>query len=448
MQQKITLSTLSVQGENGFSLDELVLAVKEAFASQGFAELLQFILRCVDETVTIGYLSGKRDWKPKPCCEQPCHSLHGWYERRLRTSLGKLKLKFRRLRCSSCGRTLVTLREFMDWERYRSKTGELERAVAETVCDQSYRRTGGHFDEIGLVPVPKSTAHRWVMDSSCDELEKGSENIAQLFADGTGYKRRPEGDKDNRGEVRVALGITQGGRIEPFGAWSSASWDEIGAQIKAKLYDEEKKESRAVEIGVSDGERGLAGMMADLANQQQRCQWHVVRDLNYTMWQEKAGKLERRIAAKNLAGILKVELPKEDFETVKEEEKAALRRKLSESEQALRELSAELRSKGYEKAAGHIEKASGRLFTYARFWLKTGVVSPRVSSWIERVMREIGRRIKKIGFGWSEEGAAKVTRILLRRMDAPGWEKYWQEKLRLQGRVLFRILSVSTLSSN
>jgi len=341
----------------------------------------------------------------------------------------------------------VPLREFMDWERYRSKTGELERTVADVVCDQSYRRTSGHFDEIGLVPVPKSTAHRWVMESECDEGPPGTEDVAQLFADGTGFKRRPDATRNNRGEVRVALGVTKQGKIEPFGAWSGKSWEEIGAEIRSRLTNEAGK-ARTVEFGASDGEPALANLMADLANQSQRCHWHMARDLGYTMWEEKAGKTERRIAAKRLAGILKVELPAEDFERVKDEEKTELRERIETSEGESRRLAEELRGKGYGKAAGHIESASRRLFTYAKFWLRTGVVTPRVTSWIERVMREIGRRIKKIGFGWSEAGAAKVTRILLRRLDAEGWSAYWKKKLRLEGRVLFQVLSVTGACSN
>jgi hypothetical protein len=36
------------------------------------------------------------------------------------------------------------------------------------------------------------------------------------------------------------------------------------------------------------------------------------------------------------------------------------------------------------------------MFSYVRTWLQTGLVTPRVSSMIERMMREIGRRIKKL----------------------------------------------------
>ena len=34
---------------------------------------------------------------------------------------------------------------------------------------------------------------------------------------------------------------------------------------------------------------------------------------------------------------------------------------------------------------------------------------------IERVMRELGRRIKNIAYGWSDRGVTKIARIILKR---------------------------------
>ncbi len=76
------------------------------------------------------------------------------------------------------------------------------------------------------------------------------------------------------------------------------------------------------------------------------------------------------------------------------------------------------------------------MFSYVRTWLETGLVNLRVSSMIERMMREIGRRIKKIGFGWSPEGAAKMTRIIIKRItSADEWTQYWNDKLKITGEV-------------
>ena len=41
------------------------------------------------------------------------------------------------------------------------------------------------------------------------------------------------------------------------------------------------------------------------------------------------------------------------------------------------------------------------------------LVCPRASSFIERTMRAIGRRIKKLGYNWKDEGVGKIARIVL-----------------------------------
>ena len=81
------------------------------------------------------------------------------------------------------------------------------------------------------------------------------------------------------------------------------------------------------------------------------------------------------------------------------------------------------------------------MFSFLRTWLTTGLVSPRVSSMIDRMMREIGRRIKKIGHGWSLKGAAQMTRIIIKRItSADEWNQYWNNKLKITGKVKISFL--------
>lgn len=45
-------------------------------------------------------------------------------------------------------------------------------------------------------------------------------------------------------------------------------------------------------------------------------------------------------------------------------------------------------------------------------------------------MREIGRRIKKIGYNWSPRGAEKMTNIILKKVtSAKEWDEWWKKKL-------------------
>ena len=106
---------------------------------------------------------------------------------------------------------------------------------------------------------------------------------------------------------------------------------------------------------------------------------------------------------------------------------------------------AEFRQHHCPTAARYIERAKTQLTAYLRLWLRCGVIAPRATGLIERLMRELGRRLKKIGFGWTEKGAAKMACILLKRCTAKeAWEAHWKERLGQVGNVhlVFRGIQV------
>ena len=441
MQNIITIDVFCATSEKGFSLDELVFKTKQLFETEGLAGFVALILQLIDEIICMRIVQGKMKPDKQPCCTKPSFGHHDLLDRRFRTSVGDVIIRWRRLKCRQCGQTITPLREFLGLELYQSKTSELEKMVTEVVSEQSYRRSSSHLDIIGSIPVPKSTAHRWVAQSNCDQIDTEDQPLDLLFADGTGYKRRPDPDKDinNRGELRIALGVDKSGSIVTLGAFSGKSWDEISTMINGRTNQDEP----LADILVSDGERALAKSLAGLCKGHQRSHWHLVRDLNYTMWQDNAGKLERKQMQKDLAAVIGIEIPKDDFEQVSSEDREALGNAVKSAEKDVGALIGKLLDKGYEKAADYLVRASRNMFSYVRRWLDTGIVTPRVSSMIERMMRELARRLKRMAFGWSEEGAAKMARIIIKRFTSAGqWDKYWRKKLRIQGNVMLSLRGI------
>ncbi len=442
MQNIITLEVLSAVSENSFSLNELVYRTRELFAKEALAGFVGLILRLTDERICMGMVNGKLKQDSPACCSQPRYEYHGFLDRRFLTSVGKVKIKWRRLRCCNCGRTTIPLREFLGIDRYQSKTSELEKIVTEVVSEQSYRRGSNHLDIIGDIPVPRSTAHRWVAQSDCDRIDTGDDTFNLLVADGTGYKRRPDTEAgiDNRGDLRIALGVDKTGSIVPLGAFSGKSWDDIAVAVRGDRDDK----TPVADMLVSDGERGLVQSLSKLCNKHQRCHWHVVKDLNYKMWEDKAGKIERRQTQKQLAAMIGIELPREDFEEVDDADKAALAKAAGQAQSDVDKLIKQLIAKGYGRAADYLIRASRNLFGYVHRWLATGIVGPRASSMIERMMRELARRLKRMAFGWSEEGAARMARIIIKRFTSAGqWEKYWKQRLGIQGNVMLVLRSIT-----
>jgi hypothetical protein len=446
MQQLIAAQLLAATSEAGFSLDELVLSLREVMAQQGLPALARLILELIDETLALTHATG-RATPPRSCaCGHTHYELKDRRDRQLRTSLGTVHLRWRRLECRGCGKDFIPLRAFLGLERWQSKTAELERIIVEVMSEQSYRRGSAHLDTIGEIPVPKSTAHRWIAQTSADQWDLPDPQPLALVADGTGFKRRPEPKSglSNHGEVRVVVGLTHERKWVGYGVWSGESW----AQIAAHLRGSGPEPSVHAQMFVSDGEKGLADNLAALANNTQRCRWHVLEELKYILWQDGAKVKEQRQPIKDLAAVLAIDLPEGAFEPVQPQEKQTVREQIAAAQKPLEELIARLRARHYDKAAGYLEAARGRLFRWLEFWLQTGLVSPATTSWLERLMRELGRRLKKIAFGWSESGAAKMARILLRRCtDAEQWTEYWKQRLQLQGRVQIHFRGVKTLEA-
>jgi hypothetical protein len=441
MQNIISLKVLSALSENGFSLDELVFRTKELFEKKGLSGFVSLLLQLADERMCMNMIQGRGNRNKHACCSHPQYEHHDQLDRQFRTSVGTVMIRWHRLRCSHCGKNIIPLRTFLGLERYQSKTSELEKLVTEIVSEQSYRRGSSHLESIGNIPVPKSTAHRWVVQSDCDKMDAGTETFDLLFADGTGYKRRPDPQAglNNRGELRLALGVDKSGSVVPLGAFSGKSWEEISSVVQGQRSSDEL----VAEMLVSDGERGLTQSLAALCGDQQRSHWHLVRDLNFPMWQDQADKTQRRQMQKELATIIDIEIPEEDFEQVRDEDKKTLERAVAGAQRDVGKLIGKLLDKGYNMAADYLIRASKNMFGYVRRWLKTGIVTPRVSSMIERMMREIARRLKRMAFGWSEEGAAKMARIIIKRFTSAGqWEKYWRDRLRIQGNVMLILRSI------
>ena len=124
--------------------------------------------------------------------------------------------------------------------------------------------------------------------------------------------------------------------------------------------------------------------------------------------------------------MIAIELPKGSVDEIREKDKAKLLERCGKVERELDKFIEDLGTKGYGVAVNYVSNAKRHLFTYLGTWLELGIRCPRPTSLIERLMREIGRRLKKIAFGWSESGAAKMARMVIARILNPkGWWDHW-----------------------
>lgn len=421
-------------------MDELVLKASELYRSKALNEFVKLMLMAAQEVLSGRLMRGEH--LALSCCGGHEFVLNGGYDRAVRTSVGDVELFWRRVKCKRCGKSFTLLRELMKLDSYQTKTGELEKLVVDSVAETSYRRAVVTLEGHGVVSVPHSTAHRWVLRTDCDEIELSNDVFgsapATVVADGTKFKGLPKDGEARRGDLKVALGVSSDGRMFPLGAYAGTSWQEVGEDWK-------KRELKLPEGSVllADGEEDISTALAKYADYEQRCHWHAVEGLYFSMYPDGGRAKDSRPLQKGLAGVLAIELPEGDFAKVTEAEKDGVEERMELAEEAMSKLSKHLWSNGYHTAADYIDRARKNVFGYVRRWLRFGIICPRASSLVERVMRELGRRLKKIAYGWSDAGITKVAKIILKRFsDIDAWEEYWAKRMNSIGNVVLTLWNV------
>jgi len=358
-------------------------------------------------------------------------------ERKIATALGGLSLRIRTVECCTCGARYAPLLSALGVGAYARKEVNFEHEVIEAVIDTNYRRlVDGRSIDISLGGI-----HNVVVGSDIDQTFQEPvfvKDLAGIEADGTGVKQKGGA----KGELRAVIGVTQAGRVEPLGCFTNTAWPEVERTIKERLHEAEGHNIPFI----YDGEPGLDDFLAGVA-EAQRCTWHAPRGLYHALWEDGVKKKQSEPEMDKIKGLIGFELPEGEYELLKEEDKEAVKSRYESSKEKIQELIETFYEKGYCKGGAYLENLSHRLFTHIELWLKTGVIAPKTTSLLERVFREIGRRLKKIAWGWSDQAVTNLSKmILIRQYARDKWEEYWKEKLGIRGYFTIRIQSVEIMS--
>lgn len=437
---KFSLHVGSQISLENFSLSQLIISIKELFATEGLPGFLKVFLQVIEFQLVAGGVKCAR-------CGSDRNYGHSTCERRLKTSLGEVVLVLSRYRCQACKKTFVPMSRLLDLDPYSRKSREFEKLSLETVTQQSFRRSADHLEKAAGFTTSFTTLHRWFSKTPSTEMSV-KKRVEDLIADGTGFKRIPGDDGSNRGEVRVVIGLSSEGEVIPFGAWTRANWRDIGALIKRANHHSEKIKFKPIaRTLITDGEEELIRRLKKLALSHQRCLFHMTYELTPLLrYQELVGKDEAIKLTDSLSEILYLDLPEQDADPLKNmEHKLKIEIKAKEIKEKLDGFIKDLRAMGYRKATTFIENSKNQLFTYIDNWIKHGISNPRVTSLVERMMREIKRRIRKIGFSWSEKGAEKMTRLVLLQLSSTKqyWENYWKTKMGTDSNIKLTFLGVT-----
>jgi len=353
--------------------------------------------------------------------------------RQFSTVFGRANIPLRVVECCQCGARYSPLLHALKIGRYARKESNFEHEVIEAVIDTNYRRlVDGRSIDISLGGI-----HNIVVGSDIDQTYKETvdlEDLSAIMADGTGVKQH----KGRKGELRAVIGVTHKGRVEPLGCFANTEWSQIESIIKERI----KKNEQYQLPFVYDGEPGLDTFLSDIA-ESQRCAWHAPRGLYHALWQDDLKKKDSQPHMDKIKGLIGIELPEYEYELLKEQDKEQVQTRYQSSKAEITELIQTFKDKGYQHEASYLENLAGRLFTNIEIWLKTGVIAPKTTSLLERVFREIGRRLKRIAWGWSDTAVTKLSKmIMLKQYSRSKWEQFWLKKLGIEGHFHISISSI------
>lgn len=427
-----------------FSFDEIVLLIEEKLSLGGARLLAEELFNLLSLKISDNYAETVLPEIENPCCDTPYWLHHGKTQKTMNSSLGKLRLSPHRMKCHNCQSTHIPFNIFFDLKA-RRHTYELEHKALSMITDQSYRRTSKHLALVSHISLSKNQLQRIVIGSDFKKQDLKIRNDLQvLTADGTGYKPHSE---DSRQELKIVIGIDSNQKLIPVGAWIRSSWAQIGREIKKANHPSKKLAFKPVaNILLSDGDRNLIKGLRPLTLHQQRCQWHFVRDFKYVYkYQDKGDDIEAKKLSNELWDLIQRVEPKNiNLEnTTPDEATLKILTEVKKAEAELEALEIKLKKENLRSAAVYVHNARLFLFNHLRVLLKSGEEVAKVTSRVERFMRELGRRLKRIAHNWSEAGAEIMARILLKKtLDPKGWENYWKDKMKISGNIELNVKMV------
>jgi transposase-like protein len=369
-----------------------IIKIDEAKVSSHLGDLVR---RTVEET-----LNGMLDAEAQEMCqagryersEARQNSRAGFYQRKLQTQAGEVKLNVPKLRQAKFETAII--------ERYRRRETSMEEALMEMyLAGVSVRRVEDITEALWGMRVSAGTVS--------DLNQKLYERIAQwrnepivgaypyVYLDGICLKRSWAGEVRNV-SVLVAVGVGQEGFREILGVAEgpkedTESWRQFLMHLKSRGLTE-------VQLIVSDKCLGLVEAATEFYPEArwQRCVVHWYRNIFSDVPTTKV---------KEVAAMLKAIHAQEDAASAQEKATAVVEK---------------LKAMKLKKAAEKVAESVAETLTYYRFPSEHHR-QIRTNNMLERVMREIRRRTRVVGAFPDGRSALMLAAARLRYVSGSRW---------------------------
>ena len=336
--------------------------------------------------------------------------------RQLRTRLGRLELQLAMVGCR-CGHRFAPLLATLGVEAHARCAPGLMRRALELCTEQPYRKVakalqreaGTTLSERSLRRLVRSAAAR--VHLSWQRRDLGP--VRALLVDGTrvraGAKSADPHDRGLELNIAVALrgrdhsGRRSAARLELVGATLGRRWKALVPALRG---------AAASPIAVSDGDLGIVALLnrALPGVPQQICTFHLRDSIDHRLWGDRMPFRARRALARAVGNAVEFAVDADS------------------ADRAVAAFVAMAERHGWRNTLAHLRQIGPQHLTT---WLHidpSGELE-HTTSLIERLMREVNRRVDPVGVRWSRAGADAIVRLLLaRRFDHPHWRRLCHDR--------------------
>jgi len=165
------------------------------------------------------------------------------------------------------------------------------------------------------------------------------------------------------------------------------------------------------------------------------------------MWEDGKGKKQSRPLEDEIARIVAIELPEDEYDLLEPDAIEAVRDAYKTAKKDMAELIDVLSKQECPHAVEYLKNLVKGMFRQVEMWLATGIVAPKTTSRLERLFRELGRRLKRIAWGWSDKVATNLSKMIMVKQYRPEvWKKYWLKKMGIEGYLTIWVQNVAVAS--
>ena len=322
------------------------------------------------------------------------------------TKFGKVRHTFAYVKEKATGRTFSPLLEQLRIPPYQRLSHDFKQVLSRKASRSTYQLGVEDIEDSFGFGISRQTLHTYVKQT-CSAISCISEPNPEhkiLLADGTKVRN---GKKTRHHEVRVLASYGEGNDKAILAQEINKEWQEIAKEIDFEQY----------KVLVADGETGIQENLCKGHMRFHLCHLHAINDVSFYLWKNGCGRKEGKPYINRLEQLLYT-LQNSTKKYWRDKDIMRLARRVRRTKRSVKELADLLIVKGFVEAGEFLQRHVNHLTTASEL-APSGLKVPFTTNGMERLMQEIGKRTKKKGMYWSEDGLQRILSMVLKRYVLP-----------------------------